>query len=163
MRKGRFEKRSSFVFNKKTLVLLLALVLVIGGMVGGTLAWLAAATNPIKNTFTTSDIEVELAETTTDYQMVPGWTIDKDPKATVTSGSEDCWLFVKVEESCTVPKKDNSGTYAFGDFLEYAIADGWTQLTEDPDGNAISGKIYYRKVDGTSNAKGTAYSVLKDD
>lgn len=162
MRTGRFEKRSSFVFNKKSLVLLLALVLVVGGVVGGTLAWLTAVSTPVKNTFTSSDIDVELEETTEDFQMIPGWTIAKDPKTTVSSDSEDCWLFVKVEENCTVPN-GSEGTYAFSDFLEYEIADGWTQLTEDQDGNSISEKVYYRKVDNTTSSKGTPYSVLKDD
>ena len=40
--------------KKKTLALLLALVLLAGGVIGGTLAWLTDKTDPVKNTFTTA-------------------------------------------------------------------------------------------------------------
>ena len=68
--------------KKKTLALLAALVLVIGCIIGGTLAWLTAKSDVVTNTFTTSDITVELKETTgTQYKMIPGYAIRKDPKA----------------------------------------------------------------------------------
>ena len=65
--------------KKKTVALLLALTLVLGVVAGGTIAWLTDTTTPVKNTFTTSDITVNLEETKgtniTDgksFQMVPG-------------------------------------------------------------------------------------------
>ena len=119
----------------------LALVLVIGCVAGGTLAWLNAKTEEVKNTFSTSDIGVTLGETTNTYKMVPGWTIAKDPKATVTSGSEDCYLFVKVEKS------NNFDTY-----MDMAIDSQWTAL-EDQTG------VYYIKIDEDSE-KNVAYNVL---
>ena len=133
--------------KKKTLALLAALVLVIGCIIGGTLAWLTAKSDVVTNTFTTSDIKVELKETTgTEYKMIPGYTISKDPKATVLSGSEECYLFVKLDKSAN-----------FDTYLEYVIADGWTKLDD------VTDTVYYRVVDGTTNQIGTAYSVLKDD
>ena len=75
--------------------------------------------------------------------MIPGYDIQKDPKATVLAGSEECFLFVKLEKSAN-----------FDQFMTYAMADGWTKLA-DVDG------VYYREV-RTANI-GTAYSVLKDD
>ena len=137
--------------KKKGLAMVLALVLLAVCAVSGTLAWLTAKSDVVTNTFTTSDIKVKLEETTgTEYKMIPGYTIGKDPKATVLEGSEECYLFVKLEKSTN-----------FDTYLEYAIADGWTQLTKDKDGNAITDLVYYRKV---LNADiGTAYSVLKDD
>ena len=95
----------------------------------------------MKNTFSTSDIGVTLGETTNTYKMVPGWTIAKDPKATVTSGSEDCYLFVKVEKS------NNFDTY-----MDMAIDSQWTAL-EDQTG------VYYIKIDEDSE-KNVAYNVL---
>ena len=133
--------------KKKGLAMVLALVLLAVCAVSGTLAWLTAKSDVVTNTFTTSDIKVELKETTgTEYKMIPGYTISKDPKATVLAGSEDCYLFVKLEKSSN-----------FDTYLEYAIADGWTKL------DGVADTVYYRVVDGTNNQIGTAYSVLKGD
>lgn len=129
--------------KKKTLALLVALVLVVGCVIGGTLAWLTAKTDPVVNTFTTSDIDITLTETKEDYKMVPGWTIHKDPKASVAAGSEECYLFVKVEKSAN-----------FDSYMTYEMADGWMEL-ENAD------NVYYRQVKTAD--MGTSYSVLKDD
>lgn len=136
--------------KKKGLAMVLALVLLAVCAVSGTLAWLTAKSDTVVNTFTTSDIKVELKETNETYKMVPGYDIHKDPKAKVLAGSEECFLFVKLEKSSN-----------FDTYLEYAIADGWTQLTTDKDGKAISDLVYYRKV--LTKDIGTAYSVLAND
>lgn len=137
MKRGKYEaprapKRQS---SKKGLAMLLSLVLVIGCVVGGTLAWLTAQDTPVVNKFSPSTIGVELKEHTyddkkdeltttvtdegvTNYKMIPGWTIPKDPQAWITSGSEVAYLFVEIQES------EN-----FDDFMTYAIAEGWTLLT----------------------------------
>ena len=131
--------------KKKGLAMVLALVLLAVCAVSGTLAWLTAKSNVVTNTFTTSDIKVELKETNgPEYKMIPGYTISKDPKATVLSGSEECYLFVKLEKSTN-----------FDTYLEYLIADGWTKL------DGVTDTVYYREVK-TANI-GTAYSVLKDN
>lgn len=127
--------------KKKTLALVLALTLLVAGVVGGTLAWLTDQTAEVKNTFTVGDINIGLTETTTDYKMVPGNTIAKDPTVTVKAESEACWLFVKVTES------ENLDT-----FITYAIAEGWTELQDG---------VYYREVPA-SNVDQT-FSVLKGD
>lgn len=129
--------------KKKAWVSLVAVVLVLCCAVGGTLAWLTAKTDDVVNTFTTSDIKVELKETEQTYKMIPGYTISKDPKATVLAGSEECYLFVKLVKSAN-----------FDSFMTYEMADGWTELT-DVDG------VYYRVV--KTDDIGTAYSVLKGD
>ena len=130
--------------KKKSLALVLALAMIVVCVVGGTLAWLTATTPEVKNTFTTSDIDITLAETTgTSYQMIPGYTIAKDPKVTVLAGSEKCYLFVKVVKSAN-----------FDTFMTYDMADGWTAL------DGVNG-VYYRVVDTAD--MGTAYSVLAND
>lgn len=136
--KGKYSRK-----HTKPLALILSLVLVIGCVAGGTLAWLNAKTDEVKNTFSTSDIGVTLEETTQTYKMVPGWTIAKDPKATVTSGSEDCYLFVKVEKS------NNFDTY-----MDMAIDSQWAALdaTNNPG-------VYYIKIDEDTE-KNVAYNVL---
>lgn len=128
--------------KKKSLALLLAIALVVVGAVAGTVAWLTAQTAAVKNTFTTSDITIELTETTGEtYKMIPGWTIGKDPKVTVKAGSEACYLFVKLEES------EN-----FADFMTYKMADGWTALPGN-DG------VFYREV--AAATADTTFGVLK--
>ena len=129
--------------KKKTLALVLALTLLVAGVVGGTLAWLTDQTAEVKNTFTVGDINIGLTETTTDYKMVPGNTIAKDPTVTVKANSEACWLFVKVTESTDLK-----------DFITYAIAEGWTALS------GVDG-VYYREV--PASAADQTFSVLAGD
>ena len=140
--------------KKKTFVLLLALVLIAGAAVGGTLAWLTAKSDTVVNTFTTSDIEITLVETKggddREFKMIPGCTIAKDPKVTVKAGSEKCYLFVKIEE-----------LNSFSSFMTDTVAAGWTALNDaDSDGVADDG-VYYRVID--TAGMGIAYSVLADD
>lgn len=129
--------------KKKVLALVLAMVLVVVGVAAGTLAWLTAKSDTVTNTFTTSDIKVELTETNETYKMIPGYDIHKDPKAKVVSGSEECFLFVKLEKSTN-----------FDDFMTYEMADGWTLVEGQTN-------VYSRKV--VTAGIGTAYSVLKGD
>ena len=131
---------------KKKLAIFLACVLLVGGIVGGTLAWLTDNTDPVVNTFSPSTISIELKETTGEnYKMIPGCTVTKDPYAKVLKGSEDCWLFVKIQES------DN-----FDDFMTYKIADGWDLVAGETN-------VYYRKVTGVLAADSKAFPILKDN
>ena len=132
----------------KMFVTMLAVVLLVGCIIGGTVAWLTDQTNPITNTFTYGDINITLGETTgNDYKIIPGVNIDKNPKVTVKKDSEACWLFVKVEEE---------GTFV-ANKVTYSIADGWTK----GDGTKIPANVYYRAVDAVTND--TDFAVLKDN
>lgn len=126
---------------KKKVLSIVAVVLVLCCAIGGTLAWLTDTTNPVVNTFTVGDINIELKETTTNYKMVPGNTIAKDPKVTVQANSEACWLFVKVEKSTN-----------FENFMTWAIADGWQLVPGETN-------VYYREVNATT--ADTSFDVLK--
>lgn len=131
--------------SSKAFAAVLALVLVLGCALGGTVAWLVAKSDPVVNTFTYGDININLEETTgSSYKIIPGVDIAKDPKVTVEANSEACWLFVKVEET---------GTFVDGK-VTYSIADGWTALTGQPG-------VYYREV-GAVTAD-TDFYVLKDN
>ena len=131
--------------SSKAFAAVLALVLVLGCALGGTVAWLVAESGPVTNTFTYGDINIALTETTgEDYKIIPGVDIAKDPKVTVKANSEACWLFVKVEET---------GTFVDGK-VTYSVADGWTALTGQPG-------VYYREV-GAVTAD-TDFYVLKDN
>ena len=131
--------------SSKAFAAVLALVLVLGCALGGTVAWLVAESGPVTNTFTYGDINIALTETTgEDYKIIPGVDIAKDPKVTLKANSEACWLFVKVEEV---------GTFV-ADKVTYSVADGWTALTGQPG-------VYYREV-GAVTAD-TDFYVLKDN
>ena len=123
--------------NKKViLAIVLCLALVAGAGVGGTVAWLAASSNEVVNTFTYGDINIKLTESPNTYKIVPGSSITKDPKVTVKGGSEACWLFVEVTESSS-PK--------WPEEAKYSPAAGWKKGTgTTPDNVPVN--VYYREV-----------------
>lgn len=144
--------------KKKSMTVVLSLVLVLCLAVGGTLAWLTAKTDTVTNTFTVGDINLELyehvlqadgtlGETTTNsgndnYKMVPGNTLPKDPTVVVKANSEACWLFVKVEKSAN-----------FDTYMSYTVDSQWTALA----GNE---GVFYKEV--AANTADQEFNVLAD-
>lgn len=146
---GKEEKERKM--KKKTLISIIAVALVLCVSVGGVLAWLQHKTQTETNTFTVGNIGLTLGETTgNDYKIIPGQNLAKDPKVTVTSGSEACYVFVKVDEANWPQFIDADGNLK----VSYAIADGWTELEGTTN-------IYYRTVNAIS--ADTAFYVLKDN
>ena len=150
--KGQYCKQRKRSAGSKLVLMLLAVTFVLCGIIGGTVAWLIADTDPVVNTFTYGDINITIEETDADgdgnpdaneYPMVPGNPIEKDPKVTVLANSENAWLFVKLEKSVN-----------FDDFMTYEIAAGWTAL------DGVTG-VYYRTVD--KSASNAEFIVLKDN
>lgn len=94
--------------KKRTIALLMAAVMLFGITVSGTIAWLQATSLEVKNTFTFGEIEIDINETDNEdddnstknnaYDLIPGDVSKKDPKVTVVSGSEKCYVYVKVTE-----------------------------------------------------------------
>ena len=151
---GKHCKYAVKLGTKKLAIMLISFILVLCTVIGGTLAWLVAETDPVINTFTYGDINITLHETDTNkdgdndpntntYPMVPGHTITKDPKVTFKANSEDAWLFVKLEKTAN-----------FDNFMTYEIADDWTKL-DNVDG------VYYREVSKT--AQDVEFTVIKDN
>ncbi len=86
--------------NQKKFVLMMCSIVLVGGIVAGTLAWLAARTDPVINNFIGSDLIINISEIKDEnFQMIPGKFIHKDPMITVQSNSEACWLFLQIKES----------------------------------------------------------------
>lgn len=138
---------------KRKLIIALALCLALALGIGGTMAYLTATTTAVVNTFTIGNVGLELKEEKGDlvdgkhqFKMIPGNTIEKDPTVTVTAGSEDCWLFVKL-----VKAND------FDTYLTYAMAEGWTELTGV---EGVAG-VYYRKVTQSETAQ--EFAVLANN
>ena len=158
MKQGKFAapvRRRRRRNTLKPMLIAMAVVLLLGCVTGGTLAWLTATTDEVTNTFTVGDINITLTETwnhdsdgngTNDSwqgKMIPGYTITKDPKVTVLKDSEKCYLFVKLTKSNN-----------FDTFMTYSMATDWT---------AVDGEtgVYYRIVEA-SDADQNFY-VLKDN
>lgn len=134
----------------KIVLLSVAACLVACSIIGGSIAWLMTKTDPVVNTFTFGDINITLTETTgKEYKMMPGQSLAKDPVLTVKAGSEDCWVFIKIDESQFAKLED---------FIEYEVADGWTALEVD---GAIVPGVYYRTYD--ANDQDVGFGIIKDD
>ncbi len=142
---SRLFDRKEAGMKAKILIVTVTVMLVIACSVGSTLAWLTDKTETLKNVFTAGDISIELKESDDlDLKMVPGKAITKNPYVTVKKGSEECWLFVKIDKS------DN-----FDSFLSFEVAGGWTKL----DG---TDNIYYRNVDAATTSD-LRYQIIKNN
>lgn len=141
----------------KSLAVILAAVLTVGCVAGGTLAWLTATTDPISNTFVVGNIELELEETKGisageggEVKFVPGQTWEKDTTVTVKGGSEGCYLFLHIEEvDNTLPNSSEAKVIQWN-----FKSDGWTAL-EDHEG------YYYRTVDHSESDAN--FKLIADD
>lgn len=138
--------------KKKIFIPIITLALVVCCAVGGTIAWLTDVTAPVKNTFTVGNINIELTETPVEaYKMVPGCDIAKDPKVTVEANSENCYLFVKVDEANWPTFTETDGTTRK---VNYALAEGWTLVEGQTN-------VYYRAV--TNITTDQKFQVLAND
>lgn len=137
--------------KKALLISLIALAMALCMFAGATIAYLFVVSQDVVNTFSPSNITLELEEDDADndsdankneYQMIPGATITKDPKV---SASADIayYVFVKVV-------KGNE----FDKYMTYDIADGWIPLPN------VDG-VYYRAVD--ANGELNDVPVIKDN
>lgn len=110
---------------KKKLSVVLAFVLVVAMSVAGTYAYLTSQVS-VQNTFTVGKVAITMdeADVKTDgtyetdaqnrvyantYKLIPGHEYIKDPTIHVDADSENCWLFVKVENGISdIETKDKT-------------------------------------------------------
>ncbi len=120
----------------KALVLALCAVLLVVTTVFVTMAYLTSE-DSVQNTFTVGEVTISLDEldvddsdndgSTTDrdkaneYKLIPGKTYTKDPTIHVGANSEDCYLFVKVENGLVDAEADGSTTIE-----AQMTANGWS-------------------------------------
>lgn len=132
---------------KKVLVLTLAFVLVAAMSVGLTLAYLQDSAI-VENTFTYGQVGIDLTERDVDndtnsednvtvdnvvrdrankYELIPGSTYVKDPTIYVDDKSENCWLFVRVENGL---ERAEAGTTIVDQLATngWALVDGETNV-----------------------------------
>lgn len=187
--------------NKKLRRILLTVcsaALLVCVTVGATVAYLTS-TKTVTNTFTVGKVDIVLDEadvkpdgtyetnkdarvTENEYHLVPGHTYIKDPVVHVAANSEDCWLFVKLENDLkdiidtttienqitakgwTVLDADN-GIYAYNTKVtksstiqNFPVFDNF-KLKNDAD---VSGYVTDKTADDPVEIKVTAYAVQAD-
>ena len=96
----------------KALLVSICAILLVVTTVFVTMAFLTSKTGDVVNTFTIGDVKITLDEAKVDnmgekdgttrvtansYKLIPGHSYIKDPTVHVDANSEDCWIFVKVE------------------------------------------------------------------
>lgn len=143
--------------NKKFIAILsvfvmLALTMVVGCAVDGTVAWLVSESESSVSTFTLGDININLTgeSESQPLKIIPGVKIERSLKVTVEPNSEACWLFVKVEGANWSHFPDANGTAKVSYSVD--VQDGWTALNNHPG-------VYYREVSAEAAQRGDAYDV----
>lgn len=125
--------------TQKALLLVLCAVLLVATTVFTTIAFLTDS-DVVKNTFTIGKVDITLDEAKVNpdgtkvdettrvqantYKLMPGHTYTKDPTIHVASGSEACYLFVKVENGISAIE-DSTNSIA-----KQMKAHGWIALSE---------------------------------
>lgn len=120
--------------KSKALLLTLCAVLLVTASMLGTMAYLTS-TDEVKNTFTVGSVAITLDETDVDnsttgadrdransYKLLPGHEYKKDPTIHVDANSEDCFLFVKVENE--IADIEKAGT----EVAEQMAKNGWVTV-----------------------------------
>lgn len=126
----------------KGLVLSLCAVLLVVATVFSTAAFLTSQ-DQVTNTFTVGNVKIALDEAkvneygqatpdvprvqANEYKLIPGLTYTKDPTVHVDANSEDCWLFVKVENGLSAIETAGDTTIA-----AQMTANGWTAVAGAP-------------------------------
>ena len=152
--KNFFNKK--FSTKTKLISSAISLMLIVCFAITGTVAWLVDATEEVTDTFTYGKVEIKLLDgdvlpnTVTKwndsthsnnptysqgiFKLIPGAPIKFNPVVRVVSGSEDCYVFVKITE------KNNTN----GIDVDLAIVNDWNELESG---------VYYQKVENITRDK----------
>lgn len=136
--------------KNKALLLALCAVSLVTASVLGTMAYLTD-NKMVTNTFTVGSVAITMDEakvntdgtpvenadrvTENSYKLLPGHEYKKDPTIHVDANSEDCYLFVKVENGIADIEADGSKV------ADQMAANGWTEV------NGQTG-VYVKMKDG---------------
>ena len=143
---------------KKTLTIVMAMVLVAAVAITGTLAYMSAQAAPVTNTFKFGSMTIELDESKVNengqiitgegamrvkentYKVAPGATVAKDPTVHVVKGSEKCYVYVSVQNNMLINDKE---------VASYTPNTGWTKIGENTAKHTVVYK-YAQAVDASS-------------
>ena len=162
-RKARMERERK-ARNRRVVLTVCLMLAVCVASIGGTIAWLTDKSETVQNTFSSSDIAIDLKETKNpdgsetvggvtrwNAELVPGKSYSKNPIVTVKKETTvPVYLFVKVNEG-------TSKTY-----LDYQLAwevenSGWTKL------DGVTGTVYYRAVEPMTPAEDQSWNLIVND
>lgn len=137
---------------KKILTMMGVIALTAAIAIGGTLAYLTSQAE-VKNTFTVGNVGIDMKEAdvnlmgeklnkaggvwkdgeeladrvvANEYKLMPGHPYVKDPTITVDVGSEDCYLFVKIDNQISAIEATGNTTIA-----AQMAANGWKVVDEE--------------------------------
>ena len=148
---------------RKYLIVVACIALIAGVAIGGTIAWLQDGTTPVVNTFTPTDLEIDLTEDMNaksdptlekndiwKAQLIPDKVWPKNPTVTVdcTTTNVDIYLFVKFE------KTENIESYLEFDFTLDDENSGWSLVNGTTD-------VWYTTV--SANTTAFSKALLKDN
>ncbi len=140
------------------MTVLCAAALVVASVLG-TMAFLTSK-DQVNNTFTVGNVAITLDEAHVNdagvvqdqtrvkantYKLIPGHEYTKDPTVHVTAGSENSWIFIKVEDGLTAIEADTT-------VADQITANSWTAL------EGVAG-VYYKEY--TSSADVTNLVVFE--
>lgn len=174
----------------KALALALCAVLLVVSTVFVTMAYLTSKTDVVTNTFTVGKVTITLDEADVDlmgvkdgdtrvkaneYKLIPGHTYIKDPTIHVAGDSENCWLFVKVENGLkdiiagNTSVSENDSTDTVYTIEAQMTKNGWSLVAGETNIYAYkaTAKTGDYKVFDNFKLKGDAnvsnYATVKDD
>ncbi len=140
--------------SQKLMLICLMLTLITVVTVVPTYSWLSSTSQPVVNTFAGGAISIKLDEALVDtngqaiegegaqrvnsnsYKYVAGAVLEKDPTPTVLKGSEECYVFICVENGLNKLFTINYDTQS------------WLKVAE-ADGKAVY--VYSTKVDASQS------------
>ena len=148
--------------RNKILLLALCMAALIAVSVLGTMAYLTS-TDEVTNTFTVGQVKITLDEAKVNdagvavtpaervkansYKLMPGHSYTKDPTVHVTDGSENCYIFVKVENGISAFEAANEeGTGGYKTSATQITTTGWTKLADVDN-------VYYRSYTNGENVQ----------
>lgn len=145
--------------KKKILVACLCVALAVLTVAGTTLAYLTSQAE-VKNTFTVGNVKITMDETDTDdstpnadrdqansYKLMPGKEYTKDPIIHVDANSEDCWIFVKVENGISAFEAATAED-GYKTIADQITANGWAELTGVTGVTGVYYKSYTKSTAG---------------
>ena len=122
---------------RKILLTITCAMLLVALTVGATYAYLTS-TASVQNTFTVGNVIITMDETDVDnstpdkdrdtansYHLLPGQTYTKDPIVHVDPVSENCWVFIKVDNQLANIEGENT-------IAKQIRANGWKELDGVP-------------------------------
>lgn len=146
--------------KKRTMIFVTAMVLLFAMVTGSTIAYMTSKSAAVTNTFTYGNIKITLDEAPVDdngkkttgtrgtgnqYKLIAGSIYDKDPTVHIAADSEDCYIFVNVQNNL---KGQNLGGTTIDSQMS---ALGWTKATSTGAGSNCT--VWYKATAfETSNA-----------